>query len=187
MRAARQRLLSRRAALLRLAGGTLAGVFPLHLAGAVTGAPVLDDPIRWRIIAAVQDHLLPSEPHAPGAQDIHALAYLQWVASDSNLDTGERAFIVRGAAWLDERARDLALFPFTELNESRREQVLRAVSGSAAGENWLGTILVYLFEALLMDPVYGGNPDGIGWRWLGHTPGFPRPPAARTYGRLGYS
>ena len=39
-------------------------------------------------------------------------------------------------------------------------------------------------EALLTDPAYGGNPDGIGWRWLGHTPGYPRPSAATIYPRL---
>ena len=32
-----------------------------------------------------------------------------------------------------------------------------------------------------LDPVYGGNPDGIGWKWLMHPPGFPRPPKGKTY------
>jgi gluconate 2-dehydrogenase gamma chain len=32
--------------------------------------------------------------------------------------------------------------------------------------------------------VYGGNPDGIGWRWLGHVPGYPRPPADKVAGKL---
>ena len=40
---------------------------------------------------------------------------------------------------------------------------------------------LYIFEALLSDPVYGGNPEGIGWRWLGHRPGFPRPNQRNRY------
>ena len=39
-------------------------------------------------------------------------------------------------------------------------------------------------EALLADPVYGGNFDQTGWRWLSHQPGFPRPSADKTWYRL---
>jgi gluconate 2-dehydrogenase gamma chain len=52
------------------------------------------------------------------------------------------------------------------------------------GRAWLSLLLYYIFEALLSDPVYGGNPGEIGWRWLEHQPGFPRPPADKIYGSL---
>jgi gluconate 2-dehydrogenase gamma chain len=39
-------------------------------------------------------------------------------------------------------------------------------------------------EALLTDPAYGGNPGGIGWRWLQHVPGYPRPPMDKIYPEL---
>jgi len=42
-------------------------------------------------------------------------------------------------------------------------------------------VLGYIFEALLVDPVYGGNPNGIGWKWLEHQPGLPRPTADKRY------
>jgi gluconate 2-dehydrogenase gamma chain len=44
-------------------------------------------------------------------------------------------------------------------------------------------LLDYIMEALLTDPVYGGNPNSIGWQWLKHQPGFPRPttPLKRRY------
>ena len=45
-------------------------------------------------------------------------------------------------------------------------------------------ILTYLLQALLTDPVYGGNPNGVGWKWLHHQPGFPRPPKDETYFKL---
>ena len=50
--------------------------------------------------------------------------------------------------------------------------------------NWLSLLLTYLLEALLADPVYGGNPGGIGWQWLAHQPGFPTPPADKTWYKL---
>ena len=53
--------------------------------------------------------------------------------------------------------------------------LLRQIAKSTAGENWLATLLSYIFEALLAAPIYGGNPGGVGWKWLQHQPGFPLP------------
>ncbi|MEE8342688.1 MAG: gluconate 2-dehydrogenase subunit 3 family protein, partial [Gammaproteobacteria bacterium] len=75
--------------------------------------------------------------------------------------------------------------PFTALNEQERETVLREIEQSRAGRNWLSTLLTYLLEALLADPVYGGNPNGIGWQWLEHQPGYPLPPKDKAWHRIG--
>jgi len=45
-------------------------------------------------------------------------------------------------------------------------------------------LLTYILEALLTDPVYGGNPNGIGWTWLQHQPGFPTPTEDKKYYKL---
>ena len=55
----------------------------------------------------------------------------------------------------------------------------------ARRSRWLSTLITYTLEALLSDPLYGGNTNGIGWKWLGHDPGNPRPSADKIYGRLG--
>ena len=73
---------------------------------------------------------------------------------------------------------------FAELDDAKREQTLQRIAASEAGENWLSTLILYLMEALLTDPAYGGNPGGIGWRWLQHVPGYPRPPKGKTYPAL---
>ena len=61
---------------------------------------------------------------------------------------------------------------------------MRQIEQSRAGRNWLSLLLTYVLEALLADPVYGGNPDGIGWQWLEHQPGYPRPPADKSWYKL---
>ncbi|MFM1892669.1 MAG: hypothetical protein RLZ44_1746 [Pseudomonadota bacterium] len=155
----------------------------------VSAIPAATEPrnadARWQLIDAVQQHLFPSEPEAPGARELKALAYLQWVVADQGLDPEERAFVLQGADWLDGIARETDEGGFLDLDQAGREAVLRRVAQSPAGENWLSTLLLYIFEALLADPVYGANPDGIGWRWLGHQPGFPRPVPGKRYGELG--
>jgi len=66
----------------------------------------------------------------------------------------------------------------------QREQLLQRIAQANAGENWLSLLLMFIFGALLGSPVYGGNPDGIGWRWLEHNPGFPQPTSNNTYKKL---
>lgn len=51
---------------------------------------------QWQTMAAVQGHLLPSEPGSPGAQDINATGYLRWVLSDPKLDLADRELIIDG-------------------------------------------------------------------------------------------
>ncbi len=159
-------LLTRREFLLASAGGLAALFAPVSLAAS---------PDPWPLLAALQDHLFPSEPYAPGAREIHALSYLQWIVADPQGDPTEQRFILKGADWLEDLSRQRHKASFIDLDPIRREQVLREVADTDKGDNWLSTVLLYLCEALLTDPVYGGNPDGIGWTWLQHQPGFPRP------------
>ena len=39
----------------------------------------------------------------------------------------------------------------------------------------MNRVLSYILEALATDPIYGGNTNEIGWDWLEHQPGMPRP------------
>jgi len=174
----RQGLLTRRRFLLASAGGLAALFAPVGAsAGAHYGNP-------WPLLAAVQAHLFPSEIDAPGADEIHALAYLQGVLGDPLGDRDEQRFILKGVGWLADLSRQRHKMSFIKLDPARREQVLREVVSTPEGENWVSTLLFYLCEALLADPIYGGNPNGIGWAWLAHQPGFPRPSPAQRYGVL---
>ena len=138
----------------------------------------------WPTIAAVQEHLFPSETDSPGAQDINAAAYLKNLLDDAKHDQDERNFILNGPSWLNELAKTDHQKMFTQLNAIQREQLLQRIARSNAGENWLSLLLLYIFEALLSSPVYGGNPEDIGWRWLEHNPGFPQPTRNNSYQKL---
>lgn len=177
-------LVSRRRFLLQLAGGSLAALFPLPGLAQAQPPAELDENTRWQVLDAVQQHLLPSEPDAPGAVEIRALDYLRFIVADHSQDAEERAFILKGAGWLQDMALELTGRSFTALEEDQRETVLRRIEQSQAGSNWLALLLLYVIEALLADPAYGCNPDGVGWRWLAHIPGFPHPPADKLYPQL---
>lgn len=175
-------LMTRRTFLVGLAGGSLAALFGGAIAA--DNDAEMDEARRWLVLDAVQRHLLPSEPDSPGAAEINALAYLRFVVADPKVDAQERRFIVDGVGWLEGISGEAAGRSFLELDAEERERVLGRIAASPAGENWLSTLVLYLMEALLTDPAYGGNPDGIGWRWLRHTPGYPRPTPDKIYPRL---
>ncbi|MDO8348182.1 MAG: gluconate 2-dehydrogenase subunit 3 family protein [Rugosibacter sp.] len=175
----RQTLLSRRRFLLAATGGSLAALFPLLSNDAAAKARRTDP---WLLIAAVQDILFPSEPDAPGAREINALDYLRGVLAEPRRDREESRLILKGADWLDNLSRQRQRTGFLDLADDKRDQLLHEIAASEQGEHWLSTLLFYICEALLTDPVYGGNPKGIGWAWLGHTPGFPRPSVDKRHG-----
>ncbi len=138
-----------------------------------------------RALRAVQEHLFPSEADSPGAADINATAYLETAITAPGIDPDTRNTIVNGIGRLQDASRERFDVPFNILNHEQREQLLRYLADKTRwGRAWLSLVLYYLFEALLSDPVYGGNPGEIGWRWLQHQPGFPRPPADKIYGSL---
>ena len=141
-------------------------------------------PEPWRTLAAVQEHLFPPGDDTPGASDIGAIDYLRNTLEQPGADGSDRGFIVDGVGWLNDLAREDHGAPFVDLDEAHRETLLRKVERSRAGERWLSLMLTFVLEALLADPVYGGNRDGRGWVWLEHQPGFPTPPAERAWYRL---
>ncbi|HHH89454.1 MAG TPA: gluconate 2-dehydrogenase subunit 3 family protein [Aliiroseovarius sp.] len=147
---------------------------------AVTAAPPTIaglTPAQWDLVALIQEHLLPTEADSPGAQTIHARRYLQSVLNEPRHDPGDRRFLLQGLTDLDALAVKRYRHRFFTLDHGQRETLLREYERSRDGHRWLRMLLDYLMEALLTDPVYGGNPQGVGWKWLRHTPGFPRPPA----------
>lgn len=147
--------------------------------GLIQSDIVSDEP--WRTIVAVQMVLFPDDGNGPSAVDLNATAYLKFVLEAPDTDKEDREFIHKGKDWLNELAKTDNAKPFADNDHQQQIELIRKISKSTSGEHWLSLLLVYIFEALLSDPVYGGNPGAIGWSWLDHQPGFPRPPRNKTY------
>jgi gluconate 2-dehydrogenase gamma chain len=138
----------------------------------------------WQTLNAVLDHLLPESPTGPSAQDINALQYLYNVVTLQPTSEDEIAFIKKGVGWLNGYSQSQLSMPFIALKNSEKETILRGISTSRAGYNWLATMLGYIFEAMLAPPIYGGNPNNVGEKWLNHQAGFPLPNIGTRYYEL---
>jgi len=183
--------ISRREFLNRIALlGSLAACYPVALIAQKRLQPEAghlpawcsEDP--WKTLAEVQQHLFPASDDVPGASDIQAVVYLRNTIENPAADGEDKEFLFNGVGWLNELAQKQTQKPFAVLDEQQREILLREIEQSQAGRNWLSLLLTYLLEALLADPVYGGNPDGIGWTWLEHQPGYPTPPRDKSWYKL---
>ncbi|MDH5394356.1 MAG: gluconate 2-dehydrogenase subunit 3 family protein [Gammaproteobacteria bacterium] len=138
----------------------------------------------WKTLAAVHLHMFPVATNEPDAASINATAFLKSVLEWPGVEMQDKKFIVDGVGWLNGLATKQFQKEFVLLAAGQKETVLRTVEKSKAGESWLALILLYLLEALLSDPVYGGNVNAVGWKWLQHQPGFPRPPLSKRYFKL---
>ena len=172
--------------------GALVTTYPASALAAlreqVAAAPAMgdwsaEDP--WKTLNAVQLQLFPATATAPGAVDIGALRYLHAAIENPHADGDDATFIFNGVGWLNELTQETYQQPFAALDKQQQEASLHQIEQSGAGRNWLSLLLTYLLEALLADPVYGGNPDGIGWRWLEHQPGYPRPTRDKLWYQVG--
>lgn len=129
----------------------------------------------FQTIAVVHRDLFPGGRTVPSPHFLKALDYLGGVFDDPYVDVDEKRFLINGAVWLNEQARETYDKPYYLLDDAQRQHLLKEVSEMRWGDNWLWNLFSYLFEALLCDPVYGANTYEAGWHWLGHEPGYPRP------------
>ncbi len=144
----------------------------------------LFDKQQSAMIHSIQQILFPDDGFGPGVIEIHAYEYLLWVLSDPRMDEQDRAYIYDGLRWVEETAHEEMNATYLELNAQKQSDLIHYLSQLDWGESWLSTIMTYILEALLADPQYGGNPEGRGWQWLSHYPGYPRPTKDLLYGNI---
>ncbi len=137
---------------------------------------------QHKTLDAVQMQLFPDDGDGPSARDLNAVDYLEFAMTDpQNKEDGDQEFIAQGLGWLNDLSKQTQGNRFIKLSNKQQDDILKQIAKSQAGENWLSLLMYYLAEALMLDPVYGGNPEMIGWKWLEHQAGFPRPITDKTY------
>ncbi len=125
----------------------------------------------FKTLEAVQEVLFPKGLKAPSASEFGATAYLANVSFHSSFLESDLKFLKRGAGELMDTYND-----FLTLSHKEQEEKLREfVNSSNLGQNWVAFVLYFTIEGLLADPIYGGNKNESGWKWLGHHAGQPRP------------
>ncbi len=124
----------------------------------------------------------PDDGNGPSANDINAFGYIMWVLDDSlNRKTSENQFIIDGISWLNDNAIKKYNDDFVNLSKAQQKRLIDEFTKDERGEGWSSAVITLILEALLLDPIYGGNTNEAGWEWLNHTPGYPRPTEENRY------
>lgn len=140
--------------------------------------------IRWQTLDAVFDHIFPKSSSGPSAQELQATFYLYLLVHEQPTEQDEIDFVFRGIGWLNSYTNNKLQANFIDLTAEQKELMLKGISRSQAGRNWLNMMILNLYEAMLSPPSYGGNPNGVGWKWLKHQAGFPLPESGQRYFEL---
>ena len=124
----------------------------------------------FKLLEPVQEVLFPKHGSAPSAKEFGATNYLAIVSSHSSFWRDDLLFLKRGARALMEYEPNFLKQSFKE-----QQETIEGFSKEKIGKNWLSLLLFYTIEALLSDPIYGGNQNELGWKWLNHQTGKPQP------------
>ncbi len=124
----------------------------------------------WDIIYHTQEVLFPKHKTAPSASEFAATQYLMIASKHHSFPKDDLRFLEKGAKELIVREKN-----FVKQDKKAQNKSIEDFSKTTFGENWLSLVLFYTIEALVSDPIYGGNKNQSGWKWLKHNTGNPRP------------
>lgn len=130
------------------------------------------------------DVLFPEDGDGPGAKTVKADQYIIWILNDKELDKRTHRNISEGLEKVEKASLSYNNLHFFELSISDQEQLVADISAKNWGDKLLSRLLTMVLEALLLDSQYHVNPNNVGWKWLEHNPGFPRPTKEMLYPKI---
>jgi gluconate 2-dehydrogenase gamma chain len=137
--------------------------------------------LEAEIIQKIQNVLFPDDGNGPSVIDINAYAHFLWVLSDKRKDPESIEYIINGLGWTEDASQENYGRTFSDLTHLEVEELVAFMADRNWGASWLSIIITLIFEALSMDPIYGVNTNEVGWKWLEHHHGTPRPNKGNSY------
>jgi len=125
----------------------------------------------FNIINSVQEHFFPENSQLPSAREFRAVEFLNDTIFHKTFDKDIREFVISGAKDFISQENG----KFINYSYEEKEIALRKFENSTKGSQWLSRIMILSMEALLSDPIYGGNYKESGWKALDTKGGEPRP------------
>jgi gluconate 2-dehydrogenase gamma chain len=175
----------RRRSFLKALGGSLAALFggALSWIGCALPGRFRLNPAERDAIEAAAARILPSEDGS-GADEAGVIEYIERALATSYHRALREPFR-RGGSILNGLAQKNWNRPFAQLEPEDQDSVLsyvetgRADTAEFPASRFFHRLVMLTLEGFLGDPIHGGNRDDAGWKFIGYTPGGPRPGACR--------
>lgn len=128
-----------------------------------------------KFIFELQNSLVPKDGNGPSANDVNAHNYFVWTLSGKNIPQEDRTYFIEKTQEFMMLCEAQFLRKFTNLSSQEKTSFIDKNIQSGWTRTYISRMITVIFEAILLDPVYDVNPNEIGWNWLQHSPGMPRP------------
>lgn len=127
----------------------------------------LTDPQR-ETLAAAASRILPSED-GPGATEAGVADYVMAALGEERLNSW-LPYFVHGLGRIEAICRETLGKPFPAAAPAEQDEVLRQLQAIPEPHlrHFFGQLVRLCIEGFLGDPRYGGNRDGLGWRYVGY-------------------
>ncbi len=145
----------------------------IKLSRLVIGNDIIE--IKLDLLQSILEVLFPKSTIFPGAKALKSDIYYLWVLHDSRLDKGERLYLIEDLDTINNFAKNKYHNDFTNLSLRNQQEVIELVSRTDWGENYLSRLMTVVFEGMFANPLYGSNPNKIGWEWIKYQGGVPEP------------
>lgn len=122
------------------------------------------------VLEEVYQILFPKTTHMPSAKEFAAVNYLNQNIHNEYFDKEDAQLIIQGTIDFHN-----SFSNFLRVSKKEKEEMIQIASQNEYGNSWLTKLIRYGFEALLSDPIYGGNAKQVGWKSLQHKAGIPQP------------
>jgi len=128
--------------------------------------------------------LFPKDSDSIDAKSLFTLQHFIVILTDSNYDKADKKYLIQGLDWTEETVQELYKESFSIISNKEKEKLFDRLLQENWGKSWLSYMLDCTFESLLIDPIYQVNSKEIGWKWLEHQAGSPRPNKTNYYPEL---
>jgi gluconate 2-dehydrogenase gamma chain len=118
--------------------------------------------------------LFPVDNYGPSANDFSAFEFIVQILNDAFYDPEQKNFLLKGFDSLENDCLSKINKNFLECTDIERDNLIKVLSKENNSiKNWLSFLISLIIEALLSDPIYGGNTNAMAYLWLEHKPGLP--------------
>lgn len=131
--------------------------------------------VEMKDIYTLQNFLLPESDNGPSAAQMNAHQYFVWFLNDEHLPKSEKDYFSGKTLQFIDLCKKQRGSSFHQLSIIEQENFILKNISEGWFESYLSRMITVVFEATLLDPIYGGNTEEAGWNWLEHIPGIPRP------------
>lgn len=129
--------------------------------------------VHQEILNYVLNFIWPQDGNGPSVSDLNIDKYILFEINDKGYDPQKSKYLTDGLQWIEDTSLANYNKKFKQLNKNQKDLLLFSILDSDWGFDWMSQMVTTIFEAVLSDPIYMYNKNGISFHWLNHIPGSP--------------